>query len=150
MFPGSATNQAAGGEPLAASVSGPLWRDRKDRPVYRVELWPNQSLTPTGLRVVLGVTAAMLCVPLISVLGTAVFWGLLPFMVAAFWALWYAIRRNGRNLSLSETLSVWSDEIRVERREPNGHLLRWMAEPLRTRVRVHKDAKIEDYLTLTG
>ncbi|MEM7191198.1 MAG: DUF2244 domain-containing protein, partial [Pseudomonadota bacterium] len=72
------------------------------------------------------------------------------FLAAALWALWFAIRRNGRNLNMTETLSVWPDEIRVERREPNGRLLRWMAEPLRTKVRVHQDAKIEDYLTLTG
>jgi len=141
---------AAGGKPPAAAVSGPAWRERRDTPIYRVELWPNQSLTGQGLKVGLAITAAFLAFPLLSVFGTPVFWGLLPFMAFAFWALWYAIKRNGQNLRLSEVLSVWSDEVRVERREPNGRVLRWQADPVRARVRVHKDARIEDYLTMTG
>ena len=51
---------------------------------------------------------------------------------------------------LSETLSIWRDEVRVERFEVNGTSLRWQAEPMRVRVQVHNDAKIEDYLTLSG
>lgn len=121
-----------------------------DRPVYRVELWPNQSLTRGGLAWVLGITAVMLCAPLIAVAGTMVFWGLLPFAALAFGALWFAIRRNGRNLSMSEVLEIWRDEVRVERREPDGRSLRWQAEPLRVRLTVYKDAKIDDYLTLSG
>ena len=141
---------AAGGKPPAARISGPLWRERQDRPIYRVELWPNQSLTPTGLRVVLGVSALMLALPLFTVAGTLAFWGLLPFLAAALWGLWYALRRNGRNLRISEVLEVWRDEVRVERRDPDGRIRRWMAEPLRVRIQLHKDAQIEDYLTLTG
>ena len=142
--------EAAGGRPPAARVSGPDWRIRKDRPIYRVELWPNQSLTPTGLRVVLGISALMLALPLTFLVGTLAFWGLLPFLAAALWGLWYAIRRNGRNLRITEVLEVWRDEVRVERRDPDGRIRRWMAEPLRVRLQLHKDAQIEDYLTMTG
>ena len=78
------------------------------------------------------------------------FWGLLPFLVLALVGVWYAIRRNGQNLDLSETLSIWRDEVRVERRQPDGQRLRWQAEPMRVRIRIHKDARIEDYLTLSG
>ena len=141
---------AAGGRPPAAAVSGPAWRVRHDRPVYRVELWPNQSLTRPGLRWFLGISAAFLMLPLVFVSSTTVFWGLIPFLAFAFFGIWHAIRRNGRNLMLSETLWIWRDEVRVERREPEGRVLRWQAEPLRTRVQLHKDAKIEDYLTLSG
>ncbi len=144
------TNRPAGGKPPAALVQGPNWRIRRDRPVYRVELWPNQSLTRTGYKVFFGVSGAMLCVPLAAVVGTPVFWGLLPFAGLAIAAAWWALRQNGRNLNLSETLSIWRDEVRVERRDPGGKIRRWMAEPFITRVRLHKDARIEDYLTLTG
>ncbi len=98
----------------------------------------------------LGISAAFLTFPLLSIGGTAVFWGLLPFLLFAFAGLWFAIRRNGRNLTMSEKLWVWRDEVRVERREPNGQRLRWQAEPMRVRLRIHKDAHIEDYLTLSG
>lgn len=143
-------DQAAGGKPPAANVSGPEWRVRYDRPVYRVELWPNQSLTRPVLQWFLGISAAFLILPLLFVTGTSVFWGLIPFLLLAFFGIWFAIRRNGRNLMLSETLWIWRDEVRVERSEPNGRVLRWQAEPFRTRVQLHKDAKIEDYLTLSG
>ena len=98
----------------------------------------------------LGITALMLSVPLWGIIGTPVFWALIPFLALAFLGLWFAIRRNGRNLNLSETLWIWSDEVRVERQEPDGRRLRWQAEPMKARVRLHKEAKIEDYLTLTG
>lgn len=129
---------------------GPVWRDRRDTPLYRVELWPNQSLTRTGLTSVLVISAVMLAVPLFSVAGTAVFWGLVPFLALAFWALWYGIRRNARNLDLSETLTIWRDDVRVERREPDGTLRRWQSEPMAVRIALRKDAKIEEYLTLSG
>lgn len=141
---------AAGGQPPAASVSGPSWRARHDRPVYQVELWPNQSLTRPGLRWFLGISAAFLFLPFAFVTSTSVLLGLIPFLALAFFGMWYAIRRNGRNLTLSETLWIWRDEVRVERREPNGRILRWQAEPLKIRIRLHQDAKIDDYLTLSG
>lgn len=98
----------------------------------------------------MGITAFMLTVPLWGIAGTPVFWGLVPFLALAFWGLWFAIRRNGRNLDLSETLWIWRDEVRVERREADGRLLRWQAEPVKVRLKLHKDARPEDYLTLTG
>lgn len=140
----------AGGKPPAALVQGPNWRERRDRPVYQVRLWPNQSLTPTGIKVFFGVSGGMLCVPLLAVVGTTAFWGLAPFALAALGAVWWAIRRNGRNLSLSETVTIWRDDVRVERRDADGRVRRWQAEPFRTRIRLHKDARIEDYLTMTG
>lgn len=140
----------AGGRPPAARISGPDWRDRKDKPIYQVTLWPHQSLTRPGLYWMLGITAFMLSLPLMGLSGTPVFWVLLPFLIAAFLGLCWAIRCNGRNLSLSEDLWVWRDEMRVERREPDGRLLRWQAEPRKVRVRVHSDARVEDYLTLSG
>ena len=141
---------AAGGRPPAVRVSGPDWRERRDRPVYRVELWPNQSLTRGGLKAVLAIAAAGLALPLMPVMGTPVALGLVPFLLAALWGLWYAIRRNRGHLAIHETLTVWPDEVRVERRDPDGRLRRWRAEPMAVRLHLHKDARIEDYLTLTG
>jgi uncharacterized membrane protein len=133
-----------------AVAVGPLWRERQDRPVYQVTLWPNQSLTRRGHLIAMGTAAAGFALPLGAMAGTPVFWGLAPFVVLAFGALWLAIRRNGRDLRIDERLTLWRDEMRVERREPDGRILRWQAEPLRVRVRLHRDGKVEDYLTLAG
>lgn len=141
---------AAGGRSPAAAVSGPLWRDRKDRPVYAAEIWPNQSMSRPIYRLVLGVAGVGLAIPLAPLLGTLLFWGLFPFIALAFWGLWYAFRRNGRNLQISEQVWIWRDEMRVERREPSGRILRWQADPMKVRITIHADAHIESYLTLGG
>ncbi len=143
-------NAAGGVSPPAARVSGPQWRDRRDLPVYSVTLWPNQSLTRPGLTWFLAISAGFLVLPLLGLVGTPVFWGLMPFLLLAFWGIWFAIRRNGQNLRITEEMKIWRDEVRVERREPSGRILRWQAEPLRVRIKLHKDQKIEDYLTLSG
>jgi uncharacterized membrane protein len=96
------------------------------------------------------VAAVGLSLPLIPIMGTMVFWGLLPFMLLAFFGLYYAFRRNGWNLSVTEELRIWRDEVRVERREPDGRVLRWQADPMKVSLRLHEDARIEDYLTLKG
>ena len=138
----------AGGSPAVAV--GPIWRERLDRPIYDVTLWPNQSLTRRGRHMVKGTAAAGFALPLGAMAGTPVFWGLAPFLLLAFGALWLAFRRNGLHLRIEERLTLWRDEMRVERREPDGRLLRWQAEPLRVRLRLHKNAHVEDYLTLAG
>ncbi len=140
----------AGGRPPAVSTPRDWidWRDRWDRPLYAATLWPNRSLSRGGLQVVLGIAAAGLAVPLLPTLGTPVFWGLLPFLTAALWMLWFGFRRNQFDGRLIEEVAVWRDEIRVERREPAGRVRRWSADPFHVRLTVHPEAKVEQYLTL--
>lgn len=147
----------AGGKPPAASASGGAgrggpadWPPRADPPRYRVVLWPNRSLGQRGRRTVMGLLALGLSVPMIPALGTPVFWGLLPFALVAFGALWMSFRRNDADARLSEELTLWPDEMRVERREPSGRVLRWRADPFFVRLTLHEDGKVEKYLTLKG
>ena len=92
-----------------------------------------------------------LAVPLLPALGTPVFWGLLPFEAAALGLLWAGFRASDRDGALSETLTLWRDEMRVERREPSGRVLRWRADPYWVRLALHRDGrKVENYLTLSG
>lgn len=143
-------DDAAGGVPPAARISGPLWRDRHDRPVYQVTLWPNQSLTRRGYLIALGAAALGLALPVAALIGTNVFWPILGFAIIPLVALRLAFRRNNRALCIEERLTIWRDEVRVERREPDGRILRWQADPMRLRLRLHADGKVEDYLTLSG
>jgi len=44
-----------------------------------------------------------------------------------------------------------ADEMRVERREPSGRILRWRADPYWVRLDLHAEGrKVENYLTLRG
>lgn len=115
-----------------------------------VTLRPNRSLTPamgTGLMALL---ATGLAAPLIGLAGTKVAWGMLPFLIAAFAALYAALRRNQQDGRLSEELKLWNDLITVVRREPRGQILSWHANPFWVRVRLDPDARLENYLTLQG
>ena len=126
------------------------WRERADKPVYAVTLWPNRSMTKGQRRGMLALASAGFCVPLIPALGSPVFWGLLPFCAGAVVMLWYAFLRNDRDGRLSEELTLWRDEMRVERREPRGRIRRWSADPFKVRVILHPDGRPENYLTLKG
>ena len=145
--------RAAGAEAPAAGGSGaPLeWTERRDTPGFGVTLWPNRSLKPAGRRLVMGIACIGLAMPLVPALGTPVFWGLLPFEAAALGLLWLGFRRNDRDGELSETLTLWRDEMRVERREPSGRVLRWRADPHWVRIFLYGEGrKVENYLTLRG
>ncbi len=88
--------------------------------------------------------------PLIPALGTPVFWGLLPFLGAALAMLWLGLKRNIFDGRLAEHVTIWPDEMRVERREPRGRVRRWRAEPFHVRLTLHPEGKVEQYLTLRG
>jgi uncharacterized membrane protein len=93
----------------------------------------------------------MIALPLLTVLGSPVLWGLLPFFALAIWGLWAAIARNRRDTSLTETLTVWPDRIELVRRNPTGPEQRWEANPYWVRVVLHETGgPVENYLTLTG
>lgn len=125
------------------------WSDTEDP--RTLTLTPHQSLTPGGFVVFMGVTLGFIAVPLLSVLGTPVLWGLLPFFAAALWGLWAAINRNRRDARLRETLTIWPDRIELVRQEPHGPAKRWEANPYWVSVHLHPgDKPVENYLTLKG
>lgn len=123
---------------------------RQDPPLYKVLLWPNRSLPQSGFQQTLLFTAFMLSIPLIPLLGTPVAWALLPFLVATLLALWYSIKRNYKDGELTEELRLWPDFIAVVRREPRGKIREWSANPYWVTAHLHKDARLENYLTLKG
>ena len=123
---------------------------RADRPALSVTLRPNCSLTRGGVGWVLGLAAAGLAVPLLPVAGTAVAWGMLPFLAGALLLLYWALRRNVLDGRLTEELRLWPDLITVVRREASGAERRWHANPFWVRLRLLDGERVEKYLTLEG
>ena len=121
-------------------------------PRLHLILTPYKSLTPAGFVWFIGITAALISVPLLSILGTSVFWALLPFIVAAVWAIWTALKRSWRDHDLYEEVVLWDDLIRIERHEPRRkEPLDWEANPYWVRVALHaKGGPVPNYLTLSG
>ncbi len=132
--------------------TAPLHSDTpRGTPRLSLRLTPYKSLTPEGFVWFIAVTAAMISVPLFSILGTSVFWGLLPFIVVAVWGIWIALRRSWRDMDLQETVTIWDDLIRIERTEPKRAPRDWEANPYWVRLTLHaKGGPVQNYLTLQG
>ena len=144
-------NQAAGGEPSAVLHSGQ--RDpftREDQPVWSITLWPHRSLSPEGFRIILGITATGLALPILALAGTGAAIALAPYAALALFALWAFIKLSYRSGRMTEVLRLWPDAIAVERREPWGRIKRWTANPYWVDVEVTDTKAVARYLTLRG
>ena len=114
-------------------------------------LWPHRSMTRGGFVTFIGVTAALLAVPLLAVLGSPVLWAILPFMAAAVAGVWLALNRSDRDGGLREILRLSDERVELVRHEPKGRELHWDANPHWVSVHLHPgDRPVEDYLTLRG
>ncbi|RED11287.1 DUF2244 domain-containing protein [Pontivivens insulae] len=119
-------------------------------PVLSLTLWPNRSLTREGFSIMSWIIGLGLAIPILPFLGTSVIWGLAPFGLGAFFLFRHMIHRNNRDGELREIVRLWPDLIRVDRIEPDGRERSWQANPYWVELRLHDDAKIENYLTLKG
>lgn len=117
----------------------------------RLCLWPHRSLTRRGFVWFIGATATMIAVPLVGLLGTPVLWALLPFVLGAIWAIWFALRKNGRDREVVEDLRLAPDRITLVRHGPKGRRQDWEANPYWVRVTLHQTGgPVPNYLTLKG
>jgi uncharacterized membrane protein len=116
-----------------------------------LKLWPHQSLSHAGFVWFIGISVALLAVPLVASLGSPVLWVLLAFFALAIGGVWYAIARNRYYRSGQEVLVATRDRVRLTHEKPDGEVLSWEANPYWVRIRlIPEGAKVENYLTLTG
>lgn len=120
-------------------------------PLTTLHIWPHRSLPRGGFVVFIGVTFALLMVPMIAVLGTPVLWGLLPFGLGALALLWYFLERSYKDGTLIEELRLWPDRVELTRHNPRAPRQDWHANPYWVSVQMHaKGGPVENYLTLKG
>lgn len=117
----------------------------------QIHLWPHESLTRRGMATFIICTFALILLPAMSVLGTPILWGLLPFLIGAVFAIFYAIQRNHKDRQISEVLTLTDDLAMLVRTEPNGRTQEWEANRYWTRVTKYDDAgPVPHYVTLKG
>lgn len=117
----------------------------------RLRLWPYRSLTASGFVWFVGLTAALIALPLVILIGHPVLWGLLPFEVGAVAAIWWALMRNGRDRGILEELTLSRDQVRLIRQNPRGPAQLWEANPHWVRVTLHATGgPVPNYVTLNG
>ena len=118
-------------------------------PDLRILLWPYRSLAPQGFVWFISLTAGLLTIPLLALLGTAALWALLPFVMATIGAIWFSLTYSHRSAQLLEELCLWPDHMALVRVNPNGDSQVWEANPYWVSTS-HRDDPVEHYLTLTG
>ena len=119
--------------------------------VTTIELWPYNSLKPKGFAFFFGATFALLALPLFSVLGTKVFWGLFPFLFLTLTGIWFALRKSLRDRQILEQLTLYKDELVLIRQDPNGEQKEWVCSPYWAKLRMYdKEGPVANYITLSG
>ena len=125
--------------------------DIKDTQIKIIEVWPYNSLKPKGFVFFLGSTFVLISFPLFNVLGTTVFWGLLPFLLAAFMGVWFALRRSLNERQILEQLTLSKEEIALIRQNPKGEHKRWVCSPYWAKLKIYEtEGPVTNYITLTG
>lgn len=120
-------------------------------PFYQLSLWPYRSLSRRGFVWFIGLTAALICIPLLALLGTKYLWVMLPFLAAAVGAIWYFIERSYKDGTILETLTIWSDHMELTRQNPRGQPQHWSGNPYWVTAHMHpKSGPVENYITLRG
>ncbi|CAN1565574.1 COG5488 Integral membrane protein [Paracoccaceae bacterium] len=122
-----------------------------DGATQRLHLWPHRSLNQRGFVWFIGLTAALIALPLFGVIGSPVVWALLPFLLAAIWGVWLALRKNGRDRDIVENLTLTPGLVTLARHGPMGKRQDWQANPYWVRVTLHvTGGPVPNYLTLKG
>lgn len=117
----------------------------------RLHLWPYRSLGRRGFVGFVGLTAAFIALPLVALIGTAVLWGLLPFLALTVWGLWAALQRSFRDAEIIEDLVIGPDQVRLTRHGPRGQRQDWQANRHWLRIERHATGgPVPQYLTLHG
>lgn len=118
---------------------------------YRAHLWPYRSLPRKGFVLFIGLTAGLVALPLIVVLGSPVLWGLLPFVVLAVAGVWWGLQRSYRDGEIVEDLTLDADSVTLVRYGPRGRVQDWRANPYWVKVTLHRTGgPAPNYLTLSG
>ncbi|MBO9455525.1 DUF2244 domain-containing protein [Paracoccus sp. R12_1] len=115
---------------------------------FRLRAWPYRSLPVRGFVWFIGATAALLALPLLAALGTAVLWGLLPFAALVVWGMWYALQRSYRSGETVEELTLDRQTLWLQRHDAGRPVRQWKTNSYWVRPALRK-GPVEDYLTLT-
>ncbi|WP_282025570.1 DUF2244 domain-containing protein [Limimaricola cinnabarinus] len=116
-----------------------------------LQLWPHRSLPKRGFVAFIGGTAALIALPLLTMLGTPVLWVLLPFLGAAVAGIWWALARSYRDGEVLERLEIRDGTIRLTRRDRGRAERVWEADAYWVELTLHEGERpVPAYLTLRG
>ncbi|WP_187431176.1 hypothetical protein ROLI_008770 [Roseobacter fucihabitans] len=127
------------------------WTSTPGASPQRLKLWPHNSLPARGMAAFVLTTFTLICIPTLPLLGSPILWGLLPFLLAAVWGIFYALQRNHRARQITEVLTLDRDDAHLIREEPSGKVQEWECNRYWTTITKYEDdGPIPHYVTLKG
>jgi uncharacterized membrane protein len=122
-----------------------------DGPARLLTLWPHRSLPRQGFAAFILATFTLISFPLYAVIGTAVLWGLLPFLMLAVGGIWLALERSYRDGTLTEELTIDPEHVHLRRIDPRGSVKEWDCQSYWAKAQIHeKGGPVPNYVTLSG
>lgn len=117
----------------------------------RLQLWPHRSLPRKGFVLFIAATAALIALPLLTVVGSPVLWGLLPFLMLSVAGVWWGLQRSYRDGDILEELTLTPALVTLTRQGPHKAHAEWQANPHWVRVELHRTGgPVPNYVTLRG
>lgn len=96
-------------------------------------------------------TFTMILIPVLTVLGSPVLWGLLPFTLLAVWGMYFALQSNKRARQILEVFTLDDKAAHLVRTEPSGKVQAWDCNRYwATVVKYDEEGPIPHYVTLKG
>lgn len=127
------------------------WTPTNAKGDKQLRLWPHQSLPPRGMAAFILTTFALLSVPMVPFVGSAILWALLPFLMLALWGVYQAIQANYRARLITEDLSLGSETVHLSREGPHGRSETWDCNRYWVRVQKYDtEGPVPHYVTLKG
>ncbi|MEM6889230.1 MAG: DUF2244 domain-containing protein [Pseudomonadota bacterium] len=127
------------------------WTSKPGDSPQTLKLWPHNSLPQHGMAAFVLATFTLICIPAIALLGTPILWGLLPFLLAAVWAIYFALRYNRRTRQILEVLTLGEKQAQLVRTDPSGTTRDWACDRYWTTItKYEKDGPVPQYVTLKG
>ena len=117
----------------------------------KMRLWPHQSLPAQGFAAFILATFTLAMIPILAMLGTALLWGLLPFVLIALGAIYWALRYNHRARQIEETLTLDDTTATLIHTTAKGEVKHWDSNRHWIKViKYEDDGPVPHYVTLRG
>lgn len=127
------------------------WTSLPGETPQTLKLWPHNSLPAQGMVAFVLVTFVMILIPVMTLLGSPVLWGLLPFALLAVWGMYHALQHNKRARQIVEVLTLDENAAKLVRTEPSGDTKEWDCNRYWTTItKYEKDGPVPQYVTLKG
>ncbi len=111
----------------------------------------HNSLGALGFVQFIGITAILMCIPLLAFLGTPFLWIIFGYLALGLSAMWWGLKISWYRGTVQEKLLLWTDHLTLVRTNPDGNVQSFDANPYWTTIQLFKtEGPVPQYLTLSG